>query len=277
MKKIGLDAGSTTVKVVGAEGVMKFPSDLGEFRDLALSNDPKSDDMIYEFKGVKGFAGTLAKYESEFSGTIMGDTKANRDLIIKTLIALHRYTDDTNFKLVVGQPILTHVDAEKKKIKKILEGEHEFTLNGQTKVITIHEVNVGPEGASAYWSNPKKERMNIIDLGGGTVNLAAIDHGRMIDRQSTTLVFGADSTEANNLDAMVRAIVIAATKKKWRSDDITYTIGGKAEVLVEKLSDYYESVDILRPRFKLEDKISMIPPIFATAVGLYEIAKKVYH
>jgi plasmid segregation protein ParM len=36
--------------------------------------------MYFEYQGETGFAGSLALYESEFGGSIMGDTKATETL-----------------------------------------------------------------------------------------------------------------------------------------------------------------------------------------------------
>lgn len=271
---LGYDGGNKNVKIVGEKGVLQFPSDIGEYRERKLHQAFDGDnDMEFEFKGRRGFAGALAQYESEFAGTMMGDTKAHDDLLIRVLLGLHRYDQETEFKIVVGQPIKRHTEVEKVKIKNMLKGTHEFTLNKITKQITIHDVEVGAEGAVAFWSNMKNGVIRIIDLGGGTCNLATIKEGKFIDKESTTLSFGANSTTSTDTSAMCRAIAIEATKKKWDIDDQVFTVGGKAEELIEPMSEYFSTIDVLRPKYSQGGSIKILSPLYATAVGLFNVAK----
>lgn len=67
---IGIDAGNYETKVCGPFGVKKFYSDIGEYRERNLKSSFGPDDMVWECEGKKGFAGSLARYESEFGGGI---------------------------------------------------------------------------------------------------------------------------------------------------------------------------------------------------------------
>lgn len=276
MQVVGVDGGNKNVKVVSASTAFLFPSDLGEYRQRKLEATFSKDDMIIEFRGRKMFAGTLAQYESEFAGAMMGDTKAHEETLIRVLIALHRVSDETDFKIVVGQPIKKHTKEEKEKIAEMLVGEHEFTLNGKTKQIKIHQCSVGAEGASAYWSAPiYRGIVHIIDPGGGTVNCATLDSGRYIDKSSFTLDFGHETVINKDLSEFARAIV-RGTSKKWNKSAKVLLVGGEADNLIGHLREHYALAEVLKPRLQAGDNVKVLPAIFANAVAFYTIGAKLY-
>lgn len=274
---LGVDAGNSRVKLYGEKGADMFLSDIGEYRELKLTNTLLKDDMIYEYNSVKGFAGTLAKRESEFGGTMMGMSKAHPDMLIRVLIALHRYAehDKESFGLVIGQPIINHTDNLKTTMKDMLLGEHIFELNGCIKELKIEWVGVGPEGASSHWSAPRSGKVRIIDAGSATVNIATILDGMYIDKESDTLDFGLNTNISNDKDAFCRRVAINCLKK-WKKSDEVYLVGGYAEQLQKHMQYYFRSVRVLRPQVTSNGTMSVINPIFANAVAFYNMAKKVY-
>lgn len=274
---LGVDGGNNAVKVFGDFGELMFPSSLGEYRERKLSDNFSQNDMIFEFRGKKGFAGTLAQYESEFSASMIGDSKAHEEMLIRVLLALHRYpTTETDFKIVVGQPISKHTDNEKKKMKNLIEGTHTFILNDVEKEITIQEVAIGAEGGSAFWSAPKKGKVHILDFGSGTVNGATLIEGRYIDRDSFTLKYGLNTIISEDISSMARAVSVQALKK-WDNYDDVLLVGGGAEKLIEHILEYFPNAQLLKPRVSLDGKeFRFLSPVFANAVGFYNIAKKVF-
>lgn len=274
---IGIDAGNNRVKVFGERGEDIFLSDLGEYRDLKLTNKMMKDDMIYEYNGVKGFAGTLAQRESEFGGSMMGTNKAHTDMLIRVLIALHRYSQaqETNFNIIIGQPIINHTESYKNKMRDMLIKEHIFTLNDIEKRIIINRVEIAAEGASAYWSAPKKGKVRIIDAGSGTVNIATIENGMYIDKESDTLNFGLNTNISKDLNAFSRRVAINCLKK-WNRNDEVYIVGGNAEGLLVPMLYHFPNAKVLKPVVEENGKTKILPPVFANAVAFYKIAKKVY-
>lgn len=274
---IGIDAGNNRVKVFGERGEDIFLSDLGEYRDLKLTNKMMKDDMIYEYNGVKGFAGTLAQRESEFGGSMMGTNKAHTDMLIRVLIALHRYSQaqETNFNIIIGQPIINHTESYKNKMRDMLIKEHIFTLNDIEKRIIINRVEIAAEGASAYWSAPKKGKVRIIDAGSGTVNIATIENGMYIDKESDTLNFGLNTNISKDLNAFSRRVAINCLKK-WNRNDEVYLVGGNAEGLLVPMLYHFPNAKVLKPVVEENGKTKILPPVFANAVAFYKIAKKVY-
>jgi plasmid segregation protein ParM len=268
---IGIDAGNHEVKIAGPHGVDRFISILGEYRVRKQRQTHGKDDMEFELDGKKGFAGTLALHESEFKRSMMGVTKAHEDVRIRILLALHRYTDETDFEIVVGQPIDSHTPEEKAKIKQLLSGLREFTVNGVTKTIYINRVEVAAEGASAFWCQPQRGLVRIIDVGSGTVNGATLLDGRYIDRDTFTLTFGMNTNKSSDTESMANAIITEASKK-WGRNDTVRIVGGAAHQIAPYLTRHFERANVFTPI--IGDRI--IEPVFANAIGFYEIARRVY-
>ncbi|MFY2248442.1 ParM/StbA family protein [Priestia megaterium] len=272
---LGIDSGSSSVKVATQEGLYTFSSHLGEWRERNLSSTFSENDIEYEYQGKKGFAGTLAQYESEFLRQMMGSTKAHEDAKIRTLIAIHRYGGLTN-EIVVGQPILQHNEQEKQKIKAMLKGQHTITVNGITKTFTINQVEVAAEGGAVYWAlNTKAPLIRIIDIGSGSVNYATIEGGRYIDKDSSSLEYGAESTKSQNVNSMVESI-IAQTSKKWRKEDVVLIAGGMAEEVQDLVSSYYKEAKAIKVPYVESGQIDFAHPVYANALAFLNIARGLY-
>jgi plasmid segregation protein ParM len=269
---VGIDAGNNEVKVAGPLGLDRFHSAIGEFRERNIKETHGKDDIVFEYQGRKGFAGSLALAESEFSGSLMGDSKAHEDAKLRVLIALHRYSQTTNnFQLLVGQPISKHSDQEKRVIKEMLRGYHEISLNGVNKAFMVNQVEVAAEGGTAFWSRPVDGLIRIIDIGSGTVNCATLNNKRYIDKDSFTLPFGVNTVRTNDFAEMARGIV-THTSKKWDANDQVFLVGGAASLLLPHVQKFYKYSSTLNPFFDGKEH----DPIFANAIGFYNIGTAVY-
>lgn len=272
---LGIDAGNYSVKVVNRDGAFNFASDIGEWRDRRLTESFGADDMEWEFEGRKGFAGTLAKFESEFNGSLKGDTKANADARLRILLAVHRLSDDMNNSIVVGQPIGSHTDIEKDKIKKMLLGLHELTVNGVKKHININRVEVAAECASVGVLEPPVGMFHIVDLGGGTLNWATCyfdgERVRKVDKDSDTELFGMNSVKQADLNAMAR-VLISKTQSKWGKENVVRVIGGVAEPFAELLKTYYPNATAYHP---IVNGLK-VNPTYASATAFFALAKRLY-
>jgi len=269
---VGIDAGNNEVKVAYQNGVDKFASAIGEYRERNIVNRHGDDDMIFEFEGRLGFAGTLALAESEFAGAIMGDSKAHEDAKLRILLALHRIKTAHNcFRIVVGQPIGKHNSEEKDAIKRMLIGTHELIVNKERKWITIDRVEVAAEGGVAFWSAPREGLLRIIDVGSATVNCATLLNKRYIDRDSFTLPFGFSTVKTRDMNELARGI-FTQTSKKWSASDDVLTVGGIADQIAESLRKYYPRARSVSPTLDGE----VYPPIYANAIGMYTIGRAIY-
>lgn len=274
---LAVDAGNHEVKVMGNRGPMKFLSILGEYRERNLQNTFGKDDIVFEYNGRKGVAGTLAYNDSEFASSFFGDTKAHDDARIRILIAVHRYCIRTDeVCLVVGQPISKHNPQEKEKIEKMLKGEHIVTVNDVKKKIHIKSVGVAPEGAAAIWAAPQKGMLRIIDIGSGTVNAATIKEKKYIDHSSFTLRLGMDTTKSGSIEEMARMIAAQASKK-WEFEDTILVVGGASEKILPHFQTYFPNSSLLRPQIHVNQGVQVLHPIYANAVGFYELARGRFH
>ena len=274
--KLGIDAGNFRTKIAGESGLMDFLSSIGESREINLQQIHGEDDMYFEYEGMEGFAGSLAHYESEFGGSLMGDTKAHVDTKLRVLLGIHRYTtlyglSAQEFKIIVGQPICKHNDQEKERIKQFLTGEHTITVNGLKKSFHIVNCEVASEAASSFWSNPWSGLGRVIDVGSATVNYATINEGRLIDKDSGTLPFGMNTNKSRSIQFLARGIATHILKK-WDTKDQTFVIGGVAEQILPYLREYLTDVHILHPIYK--QKLAHYG--YANAVAFYNLAVNIY-
>ena len=274
--KMGIDAGNYRVKVAANNGLMDFISAIGESRDINLQQKHGDDDMYFNYEGMEGFAGSLALYESEFGGSIMGVSKGHHDTKLRVLLGIHRYItshnlNETNFQIVVGQPIIKHIPNEKERIKKLIRGNHTITVNGIKKSFNISHCEVAAEGASAIFSNPQPGLIRILDIGSGTVNYSTINCGRFIDKDSGTLPFGVNTTKSNSLQSLARGIATHILKK-WDSNDKTFVVGGVSNQILPFLSDYLTDVHILHPIYKKQ----FAHCAYANAIAFHNLAVNIY-
>lgn len=267
---VGFDGGNNEIKTASHRGCIRLLSNIGEYRERKLEQLHGEDDIIYEFKGKKGFAGTLAKYESEFNGSIMGTTKAHDDTLIRVLLGLWKH-GGTHFNLVVGQPITGHTKDEKDKLKKMLTGAHDIVINGKKNTFTIGKVEVAAEGGAAFWSNPVKGMVRIIDIGSGTVNYASILDGRYIDKDSDTIKKGMNTNKSTDKREFVRGIATEVLTK-WERSDTVFVAGGAAHDLIPYVKEFFPNANLINPFHNG----SLVEPVYANAVGFYKIGRQIY-
>jgi plasmid segregation protein ParM len=267
---LGIDAGNSRVKVAGLAGAIDFDAAIGEYRERNLVNTHGPDDMEVEYHGQRYFAGSLARYESEYGGTMMGDSKAHDEARLRVLLAIARYEVE-EASIIVGQPIGRHTPEQKQKIKFLLCGQHEITINGRKHRIMISRVEVAAEGAAAVWSTYADGLVRILDVGSGTVNCATIFERRYVDRDSFTLSFGLHTGKSTDRAAMADGIAREALKK-WDRNDRVLLVGGGAESLAPHIQKHFVNAEILRPLLNGQQ----LHPIYANAIGYYQIARGIY-
>ncbi|MEK4565171.1 hypothetical protein MKX54_10905 [Alkalihalobacillus sp. FSL R5-0424] len=271
---VGIDWGNSSVKVCGPNGIDKFPSAIGEYWERNLESTHGRDDMVFEYNGRKGFAGTLA-IESDFGSSIMGSTKNHEDALLRVLLALHRYEYAGSYRIVVGQPIDTHNEKEKEEIKRMVVGSHWIRVNGEEKRIVIDECQVAAEGVASFWSAPVDGLVRIIDLGSATCNCGSLLDKRYLNKDSFTLHFGMETINTTDIGEITRGIY-ASTSKRWKRDDCVLIVGGAAERLLEPIMSYYPNASLIQPTVSHSGKLETAKPIFATAVGFYRIGERIY-
>lgn len=271
---VGVDAGNDNVKTVGEKGTDIFPSALGEPHDRKLRNEPSKDDMIVEFKGTKYFAGSLAG-ESDLSSSTKELSKANEEVLIRVLLALVRHSKDTDFDIIVGQPIKSHSDDEKEKIIKMLQGEHTIKVNGTTRVIHIRNVRVAAEGASVGLLSPVKGKYHILDVGSGTINWATVTYDgervRFSDKGSNTETFGMSTLRTDDVEFITRK-VCGSIGSRWEKRNPVRIVGAAAREFLEPVRKYFPNAVVFEPNVNSK----MLDPVYANAAAFYAIARTIY-
>ncbi|MFF3024392.1 ParM/StbA family protein [Gottfriedia sp. NPDC057948] len=273
---IAIDAGNNEVKVCYGSKLDKFCSAISDWHKRPQQEQHGSDDMEWEYQGMKGFGGTLAKIESEFGSHMYGGSKNHFDATMRILLAIHRNTNEKELYLAVGNPYDTLTKEEATDIKKALIRTHELIVNGLLKKFTIKDVIVAAEGAAAFQAIPyTSDLVRIIDVGSGTVNLISILRGRIVDIESFTTDYGMLTSkygEANPF-AIARGI-IGDTSKKWKKEDKVKVVGGPAEIIAPFIKNHYKNTEIITPQIWTHDGIKFAPPIFGNVVGMYNMAVK---
>lgn len=281
---LGIDAGNYRAKVAGPYGVDSYRTAICDWFERDIVEDfGEGDDMEFALKGRKGFAGTLASYEDQYGGGAMyGESKAHEDTLIRVLLAIYRYRAQycpgfSRFKIVAGQPIISHGVDEKAKLADLLRGEHVITVNGVRQRITIEEVGIAAEGTGAFMSQPQDGVVRIIDVGSGTVNCATVKDKRHINNASKTFNYGVETSGGrDNLDGIARGIIRSTTELKWQRTDQVFVCGGITEELLPLISAHYPSAQSFIPQLNALDGVQAHLPTFANAIGFYEIARLTY-
>lgn len=275
-KIIAIDAGNYEVKVCYGDKLDKFCASIADWHKRPQIEQHGPDDMEWEYDGMKGFGGTVAKIESEFGSDMYGGSKNHEFATMRILLALHRNTNEKEIYLAVGNPYDSLTKEEAAGIKKALIRPHQITVNGVMKSFAIKDVIVAAEGAAAFHALPyTSELVRIIDIGSGTVNLISIYRGRIIDIESFTTDYGMLTSKYGeaNPSAIAKGI-IGDTSKKWKKDDIVKVVGGPAEKLFPFIKQHYKRAEIISPQIWTPEGVKFALPVFGNVVGMYNMAIK---
>lgn len=267
MSIIGIDAGGSSVKLYDGRQFRQFPSPIGyDWRVRNLEQRHGEHDYEWEYDGQRGFAGTLAMYESQMAESTKGDSKAHPDARLRVLIALHQYAPGTVHEIVVGQPVKTHTPGQKEFIKQLLLGRHEITINGDRRVFVVRRCEVAAEGVSAGLLVPGKGKVRVIDIGSGTVNFGTLQDRRFTDLGSGTLVNGMETVLNPDPAAFARQIAAYAVRIGWSNKDTVHLCGGGAEALQGELAKHFAAAHILKPGMSA---LANVEAFHMIARGLY--------
>ncbi len=280
---LGIDAGNNGAKVAGPYGIDISKTAICGWFERDVEETFGDDDVEFEICGRKGYAGSIAKEEDEYGGgSMFGDTKAHDDTKVRVLLAVNRYIKkycpgEEIVKIVVGQPIATHKELEKKKIKDMLLGAHDFVVNGERVSFYIEAVEVATEGGGAFWSRPEIGLVHMLDIGSGTVNAITIKDKKIINNSSSTFNFGAETIKnKSDMSGMARGIIQNTTKLKWHKDDFVLVCGGIADRVATHLQGHFKNIEVLNPQFQYKDGVTIAHPVYANAIGFYNIAKGIF-
>lgn len=265
MIHLGIDAGRFAVKAVGKEGYKdRFPSWIGEYRDLKLTNGLRKTDIILKTDMGTVFIGDLARDESYGGSRVMTATKVHPDTKLLILAAAARAIKDGDaLKVTTGVPVEFYKKKVKEDICKLIIGEYDVEINGIRKKFSIEKVIMSVEGPSAYrrLCRGKGGVKRFLDIGSRTINFGTVINGRFIDRDSDTLDYGVDTVSLNGLNLCRK--ITADLSQRWATlGDETYIIGGGVRVCGPFLHHF------------LSRCIYVVNPDFVTAETYFEIGEE---
>lgn len=242
---------------------IRFPSDIGEYRDLYLK-DYGPDDIAIEYEGNKYFVGSLAQTESDYPVRMFTKSKVNLETKLLTLTALAKANPHEAIKLITNVPISSHKPEEKQAIKKEFIGKHRICLNGTWRELFISHVEVGAEGGLAHWSAPKPKDglQRYVDFGSATLNVATLLDGNYIEKDSFTEDLGVEFKRNFNAERM-SSVVISVLSRLNEADGITL-IGGAAKQFYDPLYDHFGNVELHHN------------PIMANALGGFRVGQMIW-
>ncbi len=196
----GFDPGNSETSLVltapgGQQSKLTFPSYVGRgsayelkrFRKMksALAGDefqPGEYVLVCpEIDHAEYFIGTLAMNQSRAATSARGDVNRywSPFALLLLLTALGALIPDAEFEvaIVTGIPIETYSDHNRHKVRKALEGEHRFTLNGRNRlaVVSVEAVIMEGAGAMIAYGEERPIRQAVIDIGGRTTDLYTAD------------------------------------------------------------------------------------------------------
>lgn len=260
---VGCDIGKYQSRFVYSPlAQFSFKSKLYVYRPLKVENQLSENDLIIEYKGEKYLGGNLGEREGEIPYQFVDSSKAHLTTLINLLAGLHRLPVNS-FRIVIGCPISIRTEKEKDRLRQLVKGVHKVAVNGNEKVINIESVEVGPEGAAGYYAEPKYDDCQGFDFGSTTTNHFYISSKRFIDKRSGTFPYGSENSVTSNRAGLIKVMHSQLTTK-FERDRPTMIMGGLAQTMLPYVRGYYPGA------YVVDD------PIFATARGLYEIARAIY-
>jgi plasmid segregation protein ParM len=261
---IGYDAGKDTNKFAYAQGIIikldKFSSLLQPYTPTNIESEPTGNDFIIEFRGEKYFGGDLAEREKTVPINYREASKLHDTTLINILTGLNKI-GGREFNIICGSPIKQRTESEKLGLKKMIEGTHKIKINGKEKDITIHRCEVSPEGAAGYHSlSNAPTTLQGIDFGSTTINYFFMKNGKFVNTRSDSFSIDIDRL---NYEAIMKGLQ-SQLSNKFEKHLPTVIVGGLAEIMLPYVKKYYPNA-FVTPNF-----------LYATAIGFYKIARKIY-
>ncbi|MCS1350522.1 ParM/StbA family protein [Mechercharimyces sp. CAU 1602] len=256
---IAVDCGRSHVKVMTEKKTFSFPSKISTWRKRNFRQELEGDiELIYNDRCW--FIGKLAEREGEFTRQAMQDTKVVDETLLLTLAAIHLAEGAGRIQLIMGLPIQNYNEGERVALRKLLEGMHEVSINGEMRKFQIERVYITIEGGSAFFTSPRMGLVRIVDVGAKTTNYATFKDKVFIDRDSGTLPIGWETVSESNVEEMANHIA-GTVSKKWQAKDMVMLIGGVASKVEPHLQEHFPYA------FTLDD------PQMANVRGFFEVGR----
>ncbi len=210
-RAIGIDLGTSTIKLSCADHLIKIPSIVGSplegWRGFSGDNSLEKNLVINDGKKSL-YVGELARLQSEIKREIAseGRVKSIEDavLAIKAILALITEKDYDQVIMATGVPVATS-RKEMIKLAKGLKGpldyhvENEATGESFHRKLDVKHCIVMPEPFGTYYSTLKEEGESravdaiVIDIGHGSTDILSLYEGRVMRQASGSLEEATDT------------------------------------------------------------------------------------
>lgn len=258
----GVDAGKSSLKASSNYGLYSHPSRLYSYRDFKVDIELGSKDYIVHWKGKMYLGGCLGEREGDFGVFHSGLTKIHESTLINILLYLSRYSE-RYAKIVIGCPISIRTNQEKEALSNMIKGKHSIIINDREHEINILDCKVAPEGAGAFWSNPRDGICNGLDFGSTTVNYFRVENKEYRDKKSGTFDFGFENVVNMDYEAMAASIA-SFLENKWNKKELIMLCGGGAKIMESFIKEHFPNCYVVDNH------------IHANAIGFQKIARSAY-
>lgn len=303
---LGVDAGLSSVKVVGPKGEVSFesqsvlePSGMKKFGKRFDIDDRKRFELTVD--GEKYLLGEHAKFIQQFNkfgyaGHDGTGSKNDEAAFVRAIGGICRYLDmygdfeDENIDIYLsyGSPILSAVDEE-----EVIQIENYFKNDGEPVEVTYNDINLNltikdiivlPEGAAAFFAEEFNMRnVYILDAGSQTINLAALQDGVPIPTATDTLTNGVEAFKEmyqhNAPKMLAKTAKAKMAEMRWPKGSTIHVCGGYSDQIAEAFNAIRQNpytMEIMQPELPMARKSKPLQPIYANAAGLYFIAKEAF-
>ncbi len=185
----------TIPSLIGSANFAKFTNDRATKTSATLADVMREGEIALGYNRKEYFIGPIAESEGTNTTSAKGALKRYTD-IHSRVVFLGMYgslvaDEESEVRLVTGAPMSLFDRDTRAAIKRNLEGEHPFTLNGRERIVKVKVGTVTREGVKAlslYGS--AKARQGIIDIGERTTDIGQTDGQTPINRWCKAEVYG---------------------------------------------------------------------------------------
>ncbi|MHA1271499.1 MAG: hypothetical protein ACTSPY_17030, partial [Candidatus Helarchaeota archaeon] len=260
VQHIGIDLGTSTIKVVCGSNRYLIPSIVGEVNPgwSGMTIDKSLENNLVLIEGNQEYyVGELARIQSEVKRAIAseGQMKSAEDTFIAIKAALGLLVDKDYDEVVIatGVPVATSLGVMK-NLSRMLKGELDIKLRNDATgeersiKIRIQKTLVLPEPYGTYYGTLKERGEEtavdtvIIDIGHGSTDILTMYQGRPMRTASGSLVEATDvltSRMAKSLQEKTGTIIkpfnLMMTLKKGKE---TVMISGRT-YSIKEIKEYY--------------------------------------
>ena len=260
MLHIGVDLGTSTIKISCADKVFMIPSLIGEPNPgwSGASFDKTLENNLILVEGdEKWFVGELARMQSEVQRSLAADGQMKSAeetfLAIKAALGLLIENEKEEAIVATGVPVATSLEIMK-NLSRMLKGEMQISVKNDATdekkniIVDIKKCMVLPEPYGTYYATLKEKGEEeavdtvLVDIGHGSTDILTMYQGRPMRTASGSLREATDtltnriaSALQEKTNQIIKGFDLMMTIKKGKD---SVMIGGKT-YSIKEVKEYY--------------------------------------